>query len=116
MNLLAQEIGNPALGPGLQGLAATEGGKGFFSALLPKAVTLVLLGGALIFFFMLVFGAIQWISSGGDKQALESARSKITQALIGIIILFASFALIQFIETFFGIHILTLDINTLKIQ
>ena len=116
MNNLAQEIGNPALGPVLQGFAGSEGGSAFFSTLLPKFVTLVLIGGALIFFFMLVWGAIQWITSGGDKQALETARSRITQALIGIIILFASFALIQFIESFFGIHILTLDINALKIQ
>lgn len=116
MNLLAQEIGNPALGPALQGFAGSEGGSAFFSALLPKFVTLVLIGGALIFFFMLIFGSIQWISSGGDKQSLENARAKITQALIGIIILFASFALIQFIESFFGINILTLDINALKIQ
>ena len=116
MEKLAQEIGNPALGPALQGFASSEGGSAFFSAVLPKFVTLVLIAGALIFFFMLVFGSIQWISSSGDKQALESARAKITQALIGLIILFASFALIQFIESFFGIKILTLDINALKIQ
>lgn len=116
MNYLTQEIGNPALGPALQGFAGSEGGSAFFSALIPKAVTLVLIGGSLIFFFILVAGAIQWISSGGDKQALEGARSRITQAIVGLLILFASFALIQFMESFFGVKILTLDINVLKIQ
>jgi hypothetical protein len=63
---------------------------------------------------MLIFGAIKWISSGGDKQALESARGTITSALIGVFILFAVFAIIQLINTFFGLHILNLTIPTLK--
>lgn len=116
MDKLAQEIGNPALGPALQGFAGSEGGSAFFSAFLPRVVTFALIAGALVFFFMLVSGSIQWISSGGDKQALEAARTKISQAIVGLLILFASFALIQFMETFFGINILTLDIGVLKIQ
>jgi len=65
---------------------------------------------------MLITGAIQWISSGGDKQALESARNKISNALVGIVILFAVFAIINLIETFFGINIMTLDMGALVIQ
>lgn len=118
-NLLAAnsggEIGNPALGPSLQGYLGTEGGSGFFSAILPRAVALVFVVGALIFFFMLVWGAISWISSGGDKQALESARGRITSALVGLVLLFVALAIIKFIESFFGINILTLDIGPLKI-
>ncbi len=110
--LAADEITNPALGPNLSGLS----GSGFFAALLPKLVTLVFIIGGLIFFFILVTGAISWITSGGEKQALESARSKITNGLIGIVILFVGFAVITFIERFFGIKILTIDIGSLIIQ
>ncbi len=109
------EIGNPALGPSLQGFAQSEGGLAFFTKLLPNAITLCFIVGALIFFFMLVIGSIQWIASGGDKGALESARGKISSALIGIVLLFATFAIIILIENFFGIKILTLDITPLKI-
>lgn len=109
------EIGNPALGPALQGFAKSDGGGQFFSTLLPNAIILTFIIGALIFFFMLVTGAIQWISSGGDKQALEGARGKITNALIGIVLLFAALAIIRLIESFFGVSILTLDIGPLKI-
>lgn len=114
MKLLAaaNEINNPALGPNLSGLS----GSGFFAALLPKLVTLLLIVGGLVFFFIFVTGAISWITSGGDKQALEGARSKITNGLIGLVILFVAFAVIQFIETFFGIKILTIDIGSLIIQ
>lgn len=109
------QIGNPALGPTLQGFLSSEGGTAFFSKLLPNAIGLAFLVGVLIFFAMLVWGAITWISSGGDKQALEGARGRITSALIGLVLLFASLAIIKLIEAFFGISILTLDIGALKI-
>lgn len=112
MNLLADEITNPVLGPNLSGLS----GAGFFAALLPKVVTLILIVGGLVFFFVLLSGAISWITSGGDKQALEGARSRITNGLVGLVILFVAFAIIQFIEKFFGIKILTIDFGSLIIQ
>ncbi|HET7098622.1 MAG TPA: hypothetical protein VFI61_00070 [Patescibacteria group bacterium] len=114
-NFLTQEIGNPALGPTLQGFSQSEGGSQFFSTIIPNAIMLAFIIGSLVFFFMLVMGSIQWITSGGDKQKLESARGRITSALIGIVLLFASFAIIKLIENFFGIQILTLDILPLKI-
>lgn len=108
-------IGNPALGPGLQGFLGTPGATGFFAAVIPAAIGIAFVIGTLIFFAMLILGAIAWISSGGDKQKLEEARGRITNALIGLILLFASYAIIRLIETFFGIHILTLDITSLAI-
>jgi len=110
------EIKNPVLGPALQGFAGSEGGSAFFSNFIPRAVVLAFIIGAIIFFFMLVTGAIQWISSGGDKQALESARGKITSAMIGLVLLFSAYAVISFIGNFLGVDILILDINQLRIQ
>ena len=111
LNPGTNEITNPALGS-----LTNQTGVSFFSKIVPKFVVLALIAGALIFFFMLVTGAIQWISSGGDKQALEGARGKISNALIGLVILFALFAIVKLIERFFGISILTLDIGKLVIQ
>lgn len=107
----AGEITNPVLGG-----IGNKSGVGFFQVLLPNMVSLAFVIGTIIFFFMLVTGAIQWISSGGDKQALEGARGKLTNAIIGIVILFASYAIIKVIQRFFGIEILTLDIGKLVIQ
>jgi hypothetical protein len=103
-------INNPALG-NLGNLSGTE----FFSRFLPAIIGIFFVAGVLIFFFMLILGAIQWITSGGDKQALEGARSKISNALIGLLVLFASYAIVALIETFFHIKILSLDFNALKI-
>lgn len=101
-------ITNPALGP-----LGSETGKTFFQKFIPAAVTVIFVIGILIFFFMLIFGAIKWISSAGDKTALEGARGTITSALVGLVILFAAFAIIKLIQTFFGISILNLTLPTL---
>lgn len=104
-------ITNPALGN-----LNKQTGASFFQKFVPRFLTLGLLVGTLIFFFILIMGAIQWISSGGDKQALEGAKSKVTNAFIGIVILFSIFAILKLVESFFGISILTLDIGGLAIQ
>lgn len=113
MKILAQApITNPALGPSLQ----TKSGQQFFSDLLPRIVGLGFLIGVLIFFFVMIVGAIGWITSGGDKAAIESARGRITNAIVGLIILFALFALVGAIENFFDVNILSLDIGPFAIK
>lgn len=75
-------------------------------------VRLILVIAALISFVTLVIGGVKWILSGGDKAATESARNTITAALVGLLIVFGSWAVIRLIEVFFGISILTLTIPT----
>lgn len=108
-------INNPILG-NLGNSGGGVSGVLFFQKLISSLVTVALIIGSLVFFFTLVTGAIQWISSGGDKQSLETAKSKISNALIGLVILFAVFAIIKLIESFFHISILTLDIGSLVIK
>ena len=112
MKLTQNTITNPALGSSLQSQTGVE----FFQDLVPRMVGLAFLIGVLIFFFIMIMGAIQWISSGGDKAAVEGARGKITNAIVGVVILLSLFALLKIIEDFFGINILALDIGPLIIQ
>lgn len=65
---------------------------------------------AIVFFFILVIGGIKWITSGGDKAQTEGARNQITAALVGLVIVFAAWAILQLIKTFFGIDIFSLTI------
>ena len=65
---------------------------------------------------MLLWGAISWILSGGDKAGLESAKGRITNAIVGFVLLIGTFAIVKLIETFFGIDILSIDIGPLVIQ
>lgn len=73
-------------------------------------VRLILVIAALVFFFILVIGGIRWIASGGDKTQTENARNQITAALVGLVIVFAAWAIVKLIQTFFGIDIFSLDI------
>jgi hypothetical protein len=73
-------------------------------------IRLVLVVAALVFFFILVIGGIRWIASGGDKAQTENARNQITAALVGLVIVFAAWAIVQLVNTFFGINIFELSI------
>lgn len=92
------------LAGGLTGL--TVGG------IVTALIRLILVITALVFFFILVIGGIRWIASGGDKAQTEAARNQITAALVGLVIVFAAWAIIQLINTFFGVNIFELSLPT----
>ena len=104
MELLAQDINLQPTG----GLATNLTGLGL-GEIIGAAILLILIITAIVFFFMLVIGGVRWISSGGDKAQTEAARGQITAALIGLVIVFAAWAIIQLINTFFGVNIFSLD-------
>ncbi|KKS96230.1 MAG: hypothetical protein UV71_C0001G0104 [Microgenomates group bacterium GW2011_GWC1_43_13] len=54
--------------------------------------------------FSIITGAISIISSGGDKQALESARKKITNGIIGLVVVIAALFIIEIVAYFLGIN------------
>lgn len=108
-NLLAQDpVTNPLL-PNLEGQTGPE----FTSSLLSLLITLGFVIGSIIFVFMLITGAIQWISSGGDKANVEAARGRITSAAIGLFVLFVIYAIINAIQVIFKIDLINLPIPTL---
>lgn len=63
----------------------------------------IIVAGILVFVF-LVWGGLEWIMSGGDKGKVEAARNRIVNALVGLAIIAASWALIRIIGYFFGIQ------------
>jgi hypothetical protein len=77
------------------------------------AITIILVFAGLIFFFMLLIGGIQWITSGGDKVKTENARNRITAALIGLVIVFSAWAIAQLLNTIFGVNIFDFEIPTI---
>lgn len=61
-----------------------------------------LIAGILVFAY-LVWGGIQWITAGGDKANIEAARGRISNALVGLAIIAAAWAIIQLVEFVFGV-------------
>lgn len=70
------------------------------SALLPYLFA----GAGLLLLLYLIFGGIQFMTSGGDPKAMESAKGKITGALVGFIIIFASYWIVQIVGIILGIE------------
>lgn len=56
---------------------------------------------------MLVWGAFEWITSGGEKEAVGKARNKILNALIGLAVLAVTFALATIAAQFLGFPSIT---------
>ncbi|MBI2442550.1 MAG: hypothetical protein HYV40_01420 [Candidatus Levybacteria bacterium] len=48
----------------------------------------------------LVYGGIRWITSGGDKSGVETARNTIIAAIVGLIIVFLAYVVLNLILTF----------------
>lgn len=53
--------------------------------------------------FTLAHAAVSMITSGGDKQRFQSARERLRWAIIGLIVIFLSFGLVNLLGTFFGV-------------
>lgn len=73
--------------------------------IISSSLTIILIVAAIVFFFMLVFGGIKWIVSGGDKAHTENARNTITAALIGLVVVFAAWAIAALLGNLFGVSI-----------
>jgi hypothetical protein len=80
-----------------------------FNAFISGAIGLMTVIAAIWFIFNIITGAIQIISSGGDKGALENARRKITTGIIGIVVVIASLFIVSTIASLIGLGDIILD-------
>lgn len=88
----------------IQALGA--GSKGI-SQFLNNLITLIYTIGAVITVFMLLWGALEWILSGGNKESVANARNRIIHAIVGIALLAAAFAILNVVSRFTGINFFT---------
>jgi hypothetical protein len=64
------------------------------------------LAGILLLLY-LIFGGFQLMLSRGDPKAAQSAQGKITNALVGFIIVFAAYWIVQIVGKILGIEAIT---------
>lgn len=74
------------------------------------AITILLIVAVIIALFFLVWGGIRWITSGGDKGKVEGARNTIVAAIVGLIIAFLAFFILQVALGFFGLDLAQLTL------
>lgn len=80
-----------------------------FVKVLSNAVGVMTIVAFIWFLFQLFIGAIGWLSSEGEKAKLQEAQKKITNAIIGLIIVIAAIFLIKIIGTIFDIDMLDIQ-------
>jgi TRAP-type C4-dicarboxylate transport system permease small subunit len=77
-----------------------------------RTVLNVMLGIAgVVSFIFLLWGGLQWILAGGDKEGTEKARKKITAALIGLAIVFSAYALLYILRVLFNIDLIQVNLT-----
>lgn len=69
--------------------------------LINSALTLIFIIATIAALIWLIYGAFKWILSGGDKTAVEEARNHITAAIIGLVIVFLAYFILNFALFFF---------------
>ncbi|NCN24365.1 MAG: hypothetical protein COU65_03775 [Candidatus Pacebacteria bacterium CG10_big_fil_rev_8_21_14_0_10_42_12] len=74
----------------------------FFSNLLGILTVL----GSIFFIVNFLIGALGWITAGGESGKIETARNRMVQSAIGLVIIVAAYGIIGIISTVVGIDIL----------
>lgn len=77
------------------------------------AIRAVMVLSILLVFGSLIWGGVSWITSGGDKTKTEGARNRIVAAIIGLLAVSASYAIIVVLVRILGFQDLTQSINIL---
>lgn len=72
-------------------------------------LSLLFITTVLLSLFFIITAGIFWITSGGDKEKLSKARSRITYALIGLVVAFSAFFIVNAVGGFVGVDLLNIN-------
>lgn len=80
------------------------------TSIISALIILILVIASIVLVFVIIGGGIAVITSGGDTQKAGNGRQAIMGGLIGLVVIFAAWAIINLINIFFGINILELEV------
>lgn len=82
-----------------------QGGATGLNTVLTNAIKLIYEVAIILFIFMILISAIQWITSGGEKEKIAGAQGRLTNAVIGLVILGLAWVIAATLGKLTGIHI-----------
>lgn len=89
---------------GLEGGDAVSGRADFvFTQFISNTIGLITIIATVWFIIIFILGAVGFISSGGDKNAIESSKKKIMSGLIGLVVVILGMLIIHLIGTLLGL-------------
>ena len=67
----------------------------------------IYIAGGVVIFFMIIFGGFTIIANAGNPDKIKEGGKTITSAIIGLLVLFGSYWIIQIIQVVTGVNILS---------
>lgn len=83
------------------------GGFDKFQDILQVGLTALFIVAFVLALIFLIWGGIQWTTSGGDKEGIQKARLKLTYAIIGLVVTVLAFFIVNIISGFFQFNFFT---------
>jgi len=80
-----------------------------FSDLISRTIGLLTIVAGVWFLVQLIMGGYSWISAGGDKQAMQNAQKKVTNALIGMLVTILAYTIAGVLGMFLGFDIFNVE-------
>jgi len=105
-NILAQEGGiitNPVINKKFGDISSGNTGTTIIGSLLSNIFNIMIIAGAVILIIMIIWSGIAIIGGSGDKERVQNAQRRLTNSIIGFIILICVFAIANFIGGVFGL-------------
>lgn len=106
------DFSNPTDWLGTNCLYATSNGNevlsfGCIPGLVIQVLNFAMAAGGTVALLIIVFGGYKLLTSGGDPKQVEGARQTITYAIIGLVIVFLSYAIINYVGYLTGATCIT---------
>jgi uncharacterized membrane protein len=76
---------------------------GNFGGIVGSVIQLVFVIAVVFCLFYLIYGGFRWLVSSGDKTQVSAAREHIVAAVIGLVIIFLAYFIMNLILGFFGV-------------
>lgn len=95
---------NPVLPPQI-GAGGQLAGETIVGNMISAVIGAILILGFIIAMLYFMIGGIRWLTASGDKTKLQSAQDQITQAITGLIVLAAFWAIMTVIGQFTGVAV-----------
>ena len=68
-----------------------------------NVVNAALVLSAVVAVFLIIYSGFQYVTSSGDKEKVDSARKRLTYAIIGLVFIVLSYSIVVFISQFTGV-------------
>ena len=86
--------------PSLSGIPS--GGIGIVGNVMQLLTNILFMLAVVLTLIFIIYSGIQWTMSGGDKQKIQQARARLIFSIIGLIVVTASFLIVNIITTIMG--------------